>query len=149
MVRSLSLQGATVYFTTRSEAKAQETRTILETHNPEINQGKIKWLQLDLSDLKSITSAAEELQRKESKIDILGMLQSAIPSPPVVSDTIANLVNNAGVATSSNNLANGWEYHMAIKYELFLDPTCNLLTPSAMWDLLSLSIVSCPFSRTV
>lgn len=72
-MRLLSLQGAKVYFTTRSEAKAQKTREILQTQSPEIDQRSIEWLLLDISDLKSITAAADELKRKENKVDILGM----------------------------------------------------------------------------
>ncbi|KAF7595635.1 hypothetical protein BBP40_005383 [Aspergillus hancockii] len=96
-VKFLSLRGAKVYFTTRSEANAQKTLERLRTSNPDIKQENVEWLLLDLSDLRSITTAVKELERKENKVDIL--------------------INNAGVGTDSKELIGpGWEYHMALNH---------------------------------
>lgn len=72
IVRRLSLKGAKVYLTTRCEANAQKALDILRTNNPEIIQ-RVACLVLDLSNLKSVTDAANELKKKESKVDILGV----------------------------------------------------------------------------
>ncbi|KAH8597562.1 daunorubicin C-13 ketoreductase [Bisporella sp. PMI_857] len=96
IVKLLALHGAKVYYTTRSEAKAQKTREALQASSPDINLGKLEWLRLDISDLKSITAAADELKKKETKVDIL--------------------INNAGAATSSTELVGRWEYHMAVNH---------------------------------
>ncbi|EHK49382.1 hypothetical protein TRIATDRAFT_6294, partial [Trichoderma atroviride IMI 206040] len=97
MVGFLAIKGAKVYCTTRSEDKAKTARDVLQAKYPEIDQEKVKWLLLDLSDLQSITDAADELKNSETKLDIL--------------------INNAAAATTSHNLVAGrWEWHMAVKY---------------------------------
>ncbi|PVH74735.1 putative carbonyl reductase [Cadophora sp. DSE1049] len=97
MAKILALRGAKVYFTARSEAKAEKARTDLQIQSPELDQTNVKWLKLDVSDLNSITAAADELMSKESKVHIL--------------------INNAGVASSSTELFGpGWESHMTVNY---------------------------------
>lgn len=80
MVKKLALRGAKVYFTTRSESNAQKAREALQTQNPEITEENLKWLLLDLMDLKSISAAADELARTESKIDILSRYKAQLLS---------------------------------------------------------------------
>ncbi|KAJ0325593.1 hypothetical protein COL5a_007404 [Colletotrichum fioriniae] len=70
-VKYLALRGAKVYFTARSKAKAEETRTVLTAETPAINAANLHWLPLDLADLKSVASAVEELKSKETRVDIL------------------------------------------------------------------------------
>ncbi|KAK1462398.1 daunorubicin C-13 ketoreductase [Colletotrichum cuscutae] len=82
-VKYLALRGAKVYFTARSKAKADETRTVLTAENPAINTANLHWLPLDLADLKSVASAVEELKSKETRVDIL--------------------INNAGLASGNGN----------------------------------------------
>jgi len=97
MVKFLALRGAKVYFTARSEAKADKTRKDLQVQSPKLDQSNIKWLKLDVSDVGSITAAADELKSKESKVHIL--------------------INNAGIASSSTELFGpGWESHMTVNY---------------------------------
>ena len=74
MIKRLALRGAKVYFTTRSEAKGKKTLEILQAQSPEIDQKNLEWLQLDVADVKSITATADELKRKETKLDLLSML---------------------------------------------------------------------------
>lgn len=68
--KQLALRGARVYIASRSEDKAQ---TAIE----EINQssaGKkldVRFLQLDLQDLKSVKAAAAAFAQQESRLDIL------------------------------------------------------------------------------
>lgn len=73
-VKYLALRGAKVYFTARSKAKANETRTVLTAENSAINAGNLHWLPMDLADLKSVASAVEELKSKETRVDILSEL---------------------------------------------------------------------------
>ncbi|KAH6989907.1 daunorubicin C-13 ketoreductase [Ilyonectria destructans] len=99
-VGQLATHGAKVYFTGRSLSKAEKARkTLLETY-PEANSNNVNVLLLDLTDLKSITDAADELRTKEAKIDIL--------------------INNASASTASTELVGaGWEEHI----------TTNLIGP--------------------
>lgn len=72
----LARKGAKVYSTTRSEDKAQMARHALRARYPEIDQEKVRWLLLDLSDLQSIADAANELKSNETKLDILSKLHN-------------------------------------------------------------------------
>ena len=76
MVKFLALRGAKVYFTARSEAMADKTRKDLQVQSPKLDQSNIKWLKLDVSDVGSITAAADELKSKESKVHILSKFRS-------------------------------------------------------------------------
>jgi len=89
---------------------------MLQNMYPEIDTQNIEWLLLDLTDLKSINAAANELKRKERAVNILSM--SPRPSPWCCSFAdIYVQVNNAAVSTSPTDLvASGWEQHMAAKY---------------------------------
>ena len=78
MVRLLALREAKVYFTARSKAKALKTRDAVLASNPEIRKENIKWLLLDLTDLKSINATANELKQQERKVDIISILISKI-----------------------------------------------------------------------
>lgn len=73
MIGRLSLHRAKVYATTRSEAKARETQRKLVSRYPNIDLETIIWLQLDITDLNSITNLAEEFKKREGKLHILSM----------------------------------------------------------------------------
>lgn len=60
-----------MYYTVRSPAKAQKTLEDIIAKCPGVKQEKIAWLTMDLTDVKSITTAADELARRESKVNIL------------------------------------------------------------------------------
>lgn len=79
-LKYLALRGAKVYFTARSKAKADHARDALKSAHPEINQDLLIWLPLDLSDLKTVRDAAEELLSKEDKVDILSESQMVFRS---------------------------------------------------------------------
>ncbi|KAL2882124.1 hypothetical protein SGCOL_002386 [Colletotrichum sp. CLE4] len=97
IARLLAQKSAKVYFTARSEAKAIEARKkILDAH-PDIDSGNLQWMTMDLTDIRSVTSAAEKLKENESKVDIL--------------------VHNAAAATTSTELVGpGWEVQMATNF---------------------------------
>lgn len=70
----LATHGAKAYFTARSLERAEKAKqTLLESY-PEANPNNIDFILMDLTDLRSITNAADVLHRKEATIDILGML---------------------------------------------------------------------------
>ncbi|UPL00570.1 hypothetical protein LCI18_011504 [Fusarium solani-melongenae] len=69
-VKLLAQKGAKVYLTTRNESKALNAKDTL-IKDPAIKPDNVQWLILDLFDPVSITTAAEELKRRETKIDIL------------------------------------------------------------------------------
>ncbi|PSN59309.1 putative carbonyl reductase [Corynespora cassiicola Philippines] len=97
IVRLLAVRGAKVYFTTRSEAKAQKVLESLLSSSPEIKRESLQWLPLDLTDLKSIHAASDELKSRESKVDIL--------------------INNAAASTlATDPVGSGWEQHMAVNF---------------------------------
>ncbi|EJT98037.1 daunorubicin C-13 ketoreductase [Dacryopinax primogenitus] len=68
----LANHGATVYLTTRSEAKALDTIKRLEEANPSLtDSGRLRWLELDLTLVHNAKAAAEEFLKKEARLDIL------------------------------------------------------------------------------
>ncbi|KAG5794580.1 hypothetical protein H9Q69_006396 [Fusarium xylarioides] len=95
-VRFLARKGAKVYLTTRSEARARQARDKL-TQDTDIDAKNVQYLVMDLYDPVSITQAAEELKRNETKLQIL--------------------VNNAAASTSSTMLVDGkYEQHMVANH---------------------------------
>ncbi|TQN65827.1 putative oxidoreductase, partial [Colletotrichum shisoi] len=96
-VKFIALRGARVYFTARSKDKADRTRALLTSENPDIDNGRLRWLPLDLADLASVSAAVKELKSKESKVDIL--------------------INNAGLCSASTQTVGpGWEWHMGVNH---------------------------------
>ena len=86
MVRFLAQRGAKVYLTSRSESKARQARDTLLDNYPEIDQQKIGWLSLDMTDLTSVDAASQELKKREVKVDILSMTPQSFPTIPNASD---------------------------------------------------------------
>ncbi|KAK7935350.1 short-chain dehydrogenase [Apiospora marii] len=71
-----------VYIAGRSAAKANEAiKTIRETV-PDNNGGSIEFLHLDLEDLSTIKTAAQDLSAKEAKIDVLWN-NAGVSQPPI------------------------------------------------------------------
>ena len=70
-VKVLFAKGATVYLAARSESKADEAIARLEKEVSATGRGKVVFLELDLSDLRSVRKAAEEFLSKESRLDVL------------------------------------------------------------------------------
>lgn len=84
--KHLGKAGADVVLACRSVGKAEEAAKELRAHN----QGRVDVVQLDLGDLSSVRSAAEEICNNHSKIDAL--------------------INNAGVMqTPKQKTADGFE----------------------------------------
>uniref|UniRef100_A0A0D2XTY6 Oxidoreductase n=1 Tax=Fusarium oxysporum (strain Fo5176) TaxID=660025 RepID=A0A0D2XTY6_FUSOF len=69
-VRFLAQNGAKVYLTTRSEARARQAKDKL-TKNSDIDPRNVQYLVMDLYDPVSITHAVEDLKRNETKLHIL------------------------------------------------------------------------------
>ncbi|KAF9875883.1 hypothetical protein CkaCkLH20_06815 [Colletotrichum karsti] len=94
-IKLLASHGAKVHFTVRSEAKGVETQKRLLESDFGIDPSNIQWMKMDLSELSSITTAVDDLKRRERKVDIL--------------------INNAAANTwSTEPVAGGWEIHMAV-----------------------------------
>jgi NAD(P)-dependent dehydrogenase (short-subunit alcohol dehydrogenase family) len=74
----LARKGAHVYLAARSEERAKDAITRIQTQVP---GAKVTWLQLDLQDLKQIQKAAKEFKQKEQKLDIL-INNAGIMAPP-------------------------------------------------------------------
>ncbi|KAH8663750.1 hypothetical protein BGZ61DRAFT_367364 [Ilyonectria robusta] len=92
LVKRLVQKGAKVYFTTRTEAKAEATKEAL-VHDPSIKPDNISWLVMDFMDPATVCHAIDVLKTKERKVDIL--------------------INNAAVSVGSTELvAGGYEQHM-------------------------------------
>ncbi|PPR03222.1 hypothetical protein CVT26_008070 [Gymnopilus dilepis] len=68
-VQFLVRRGAKVYIAARNEQKALDAIKQLETEG--IEDGKLEWLKLDLSDPRLAKQAAKEFLEKESRLDIL------------------------------------------------------------------------------
>ncbi|KAI8948656.1 hypothetical protein F4801DRAFT_556059 [Xylaria longipes] len=73
LCKILFTSGATIYMASRSKEKAEGAIKTIEATIPEgkKDRGKLKFLHLDLSDLKSVKAAAEEFARQEPKLDVL------------------------------------------------------------------------------
>lgn len=84
-VKYLALRGAKVYIAARSGDKAKKAMQSLLTTHLEISQDQLSWLPLDLSDLKSVAAAVDQMKRKETKIDILSQCtQPYTPRGPIL-----------------------------------------------------------------
>ena len=70
-IKHLAAHGAKVYFTARSKTKAKYARDYVLSENPGASVDKLIWLSLDLSSIKSVMQAVEELNAKEDKVDFL------------------------------------------------------------------------------
>ncbi|KAI9705325.1 MAG: hypothetical protein M1820_005155 [Bogoriella megaspora] len=70
-VKQLALHGAKVYMGARSEKRATQSIKEILSECPSIPEGRIVWLQLDLSDLSRVVSAAQEIMVGESRLDVL------------------------------------------------------------------------------
>ncbi|KAL1759012.1 hypothetical protein FB107DRAFT_206059 [Schizophyllum commune] len=66
-VRALLEHNATVYLAARDESKAKQAIDELK----EATGKEVRFLKLDLADLKAVKAAAEEYSRRESRLDIL------------------------------------------------------------------------------
>ncbi|KAF7556260.1 hypothetical protein G7Z17_g1539 [Cylindrodendrum hubeiense] len=94
-VKHFAMKGAKVYYTARSEAKSKHTTDYVLSQSTIVSKDKLVWLKMDLSDLKSVMHAVEELKSREQSIDIL--------------------VNNAGIVMDKFETTDaGWEMAMAV-----------------------------------
>ncbi|OCK72834.1 short-chain dehydrogenase [Lepidopterella palustris CBS 459.81] len=80
-VEQLAAHGAKVYMAARSEAKASEAIAKIRSAHPEIKDGAITWVQLDLSSPASVVAAAEKVKGLEERLDILINNAGLGPSP--------------------------------------------------------------------
>lgn len=62
-----------MYFTSRSESNAKSARNYVHSKVPDLLDDKLIWLPLDLSIVKSVIRAIEEIHAKETKVDVLSM----------------------------------------------------------------------------
>ena len=60
-----------MYLAARSEKRAREAIEKLYAELTLLEEGKIVWLPLDLSDLNSVVKAAETIYKNETRLDIL------------------------------------------------------------------------------
>ncbi len=72
-VKWLALAGAKVYMGSRSETRGQEAIDALRRESPEIKEGTVVLLKLELASIKGIIAAADEVKKKETRLDILGL----------------------------------------------------------------------------
>lgn len=75
-VKWLALAGAKVYMGSRSETRGQEAIEALRRESPEIKEGTVVLLKLELASIKGIIAAADEVKKKETRLDILGLFGS-------------------------------------------------------------------------
>lgn len=81
----LYAKNATVYVAARSEQKAQSAILDIRTQNP-TSSGTLKFLLLDLSDLRSCSRAADAFLAAESRLDVL-FNNAGVPLQPQGSKT--------------------------------------------------------------
>ncbi|RAH65580.1 NAD(P)-binding protein [Aspergillus aculeatinus CBS 121060] len=73
LVKILYAGGATIYIASRSKAKVEAAIQAITSpsSNTPTTSGKLKFLHLDLNDLKTVTAAAASFAEQESKLDVL------------------------------------------------------------------------------
>ena len=114
--RALSARGARVLMACRSQQKAEDAIASIERHNGPVD---VAYVPLDLGDLASVQSCAEQLQ-SEDKIDVL--------------------INNAGLMVPPYQLTqDGFESQFGV----------NHLGPFALTGLLLDKLAETPSSRVV
>ncbi|KAF8637990.1 hypothetical protein AX16_010622 [Volvariella volvacea WC 439] len=79
-IKVLAKRGAKIYMAARNESKAHGAITALEHEG--VPAGSVVWQKLDLVDLPGVKAAAEEIMRKEKRLDLL--------------------INNAGIVVKLN-----------------------------------------------
>lgn len=80
LVKILYLKGARVYMASRSETKALDAIKEIQAL-PAATPGEVKYLHLDLADLATVKSAAEQFGRQESKLHVLWNNAGISPVP--------------------------------------------------------------------
>ncbi|KAF6830093.1 daunorubicin c-13 ketoreductase [Colletotrichum musicola] len=95
--RLLALKGAKVYLTVRSEPKGEQTRKLIQESSQQIHPENLEWLKMDLTDVRSITAAADLLKRKERKLDILRPFTFTNRVLPLLRNATADAQNSADV----------------------------------------------------
>ncbi|KZV71191.1 NAD-P-binding protein [Peniophora sp. CONT] len=72
ITKQLAAKGATVYLACRSEERASAAIDNLEDEVPSIaGQNKLQFLQVDMSDVRSVRRAADEFVKRETRLDVL------------------------------------------------------------------------------
>jgi NAD(P)-dependent dehydrogenase (short-subunit alcohol dehydrogenase family) len=92
-VHRLACKGAKVYLAARNESRATEAIEKLKAEGLGPGNGEIVWVKLDLCDIRGTKAAAEEIMKKEKRLDILSM--SFCKQDAKVFLTLIHTVNNA------------------------------------------------------
>ena len=71
MVQQLARKGATVYLGARDKVKADSALARLEAEGLAPGNGKVHWLNLDLSHPRNAVESAKGFLEKEERLDIL------------------------------------------------------------------------------
>lgn len=77
-ISELVKNGAKVYLAARSEARAVDAIRKIEAGKP---KGSVKWLKIDLQDLQSVKSAAQEFSKADHRLDILYLNAGIMAGP--------------------------------------------------------------------
>jgi retinol dehydrogenase 12 len=101
LARILYSKNATVYIACRSESKARDAITIIQTSTPE-SSGRLEFLQLQLDDLTAVAKAAREFLSREKRLDVL-FNNAGVMHPPEGSKTVQGHELQLGV----HNLGHG------------------------------------------
>lgn len=97
IAHQLALKGAKVYIGARSVPKAKTGITTMLQESPNLDQGNLQPLAIDLSDLEQVKDVAEQFAQTEKRLDIL--------------------VNNAGLLPGAQQLdQNGVSTHMVVNH---------------------------------
>lgn len=129
--KELARHGAKVYLACRSEDRALAAITKLEEEVPDIKgEDRLHFIQVDMSNMRSVKRAAEEFVQKEKRLDVL---RAFIYSSSYILLTHGHYsVHNAGRLTSAYEMSEeGVELTMAVKCVTFavsedLDADTNL-----------------------
>ncbi|KAI0033569.1 NAD-P-binding protein [Vararia minispora EC-137] len=106
--RYLAARGAKVYMACRSREKTLAAIERLEAELPDVKKdGRVRFLEVDMSDMKAVKQAAEEFAKRERRLDVLVHNAGRMTSPYELSKEGIELsiaVNHLGVAALTESL---------------------------------------------
>lgn len=85
LCKILYQKNGTVYIAGRSKSKADTAMEAIKSKHPS-SDGKLEFLQLDLADLPTIKTSAEEFMKRENRLDVLTN-NAGVMAPPKGSQT--------------------------------------------------------------
>lgn len=86
LLKALYPTSARLYLAGRSESKGKEAIAAIKSHHADVRNGFLEFVLLDLGDLTTIKSSADDFLAREKRLDVL-WLNAGVMIPPAGSKT--------------------------------------------------------------